>query len=180
MKGALLAAGLAGAAMLAACGTSDDTSSTESAASGCFLAFNTQYSDFRTWTSYSFDGPGEGDAGVHVAGPRIEYIKAAPPHGSATFPVGTLIVKEVGIGDPANHHIFAMAKRGCDFNASGAKGWEWMEIQEISGGASIIWRGVGPPAGEVYGGDPTGCNSCHVACSDNDSVCSSHVRLTAF
>jgi hypothetical protein len=73
-----------------------------------------------------------------------------------------------------------MAKRGCGFNAAGARGWEWMELSETPDGVTVVWRGLGPPAGEVYGGDPAGCNSCHAACSDNDSVCSSPLRLTGF
>jgi hypothetical protein len=146
--------------------------------SSCFLAFNAQVAGFRSWTSFSFDG-GTEDASVHIAGPRTEYINDLPPHASTTFPVGTIIVKEVGANDPANHHLFAMVKRGCDFNAGGAVGWEFMELQEGTT-TSIIWRGVGPPAGENYGGDPNGCNGCHAACSDNDSVCSSAIRLSSF
>lgn len=162
----------------AACGGNADASSSES--SGCFLAFNTQYDGFRSWKSYAYDGGSEGDAGVHIAGPRTEYVNELPPDGSTSFPVGTMIVKEVGADDPPNHHLFAMVKRGCDFNANGAKGWEFMEVQEQPSGATLVWRGVGPPAGENYGGDPNGCNSCHAACSDNDSVCSAQIRLSRF
>jgi hypothetical protein len=86
----------------------------------------------------------------------------------------------VGANDPANHHLFAMVKRGCGFNAGGAFGWEFMELTEHAGGADVLWRGVGPPAGETYGGDPNGCNSCHAGCSGNDSVCSSKLRLSSF
>jgi hypothetical protein len=44
----------------------------------------------------------------------------------------------------------------------------------------VVWRGVGPPSGEAYGGDPTACNTCHAAARDNDSVLSSRIRLSAF
>lgn len=163
---------------VAACAGNGDASSSSS--SGCFLAFGSQFDGFRLWKSYAYDSAGEGDASVHVSGPRTEYVNELPPAGSTSFPVGTMIVKEVGVDDPANHHLFAMVKRGCDFNANGAKDWEFMELQEQAPGAIIIWRGVGPPAGENYGGDPSGCNSCHAACSDNDSVCSTYIRLSGF
>jgi hypothetical protein len=176
------AAALGVAALVAACsgGGGDPSSSSGANESGCFLAFNGQFDGFRSWQSYSYEGTDEGDGGIHIAGPRTEYINHAPPHGSSAFPVGTLIVKEVGASDPKNHHIFAMAKRGCGFNAAGAKDWEWFELTESPPGATVLWRGVGPPAGETYGGDPTGCNTCHAACTDNDSVCSSRVRLAGF
>jgi hypothetical protein len=162
----------------AACSAaSADPSSPDPA--GCFLAFNPQFDGFRSWTAFHYDG-GDDGAGVHVSGPRVEYIEQAPPHGSASFPVGTLIVKEVGIDDPANHHLFAMVKRGCGFNAGGATGWEWMELDEAPPGATIRWRGGAPPAGETYAGAPAGCNSCHAACTDNDSVCSAYIRLSNF
>jgi hypothetical protein len=164
----------------AACGSSEQAAGT--AASGCFVAFNPAFDGFREWTSYAFDGPADGDAGIHVAGPRTEYVNHPAARGdggaAATFAVGTVIVKEVGANDPPNHRLFAMVKRGCGYDSSGAKGWEWMELDELSPGATIRWRGVGPPAGEQYGGDPNGCNSCHVACADNDSVCSPKIRLS--
>ena len=183
MKASLAACVVVASAIAAACssGAGDDPSSGASA-SGCFVAFNPAFDGFRTWTSFHFDGAADDDAGVHVSGPRTEYINHAPPHGSAEFPVGTVIVKEVGAADPnpANHHLFAMAKRGCGFDASGAVGWEWMEIDETPGGGAIRWRGFGPPSGENYGGDVNGCNGCHVGCRSNDAVCSSHIVLASY
>jgi hypothetical protein len=39
---------------------------------------------------------------------------------------------------------------------------------------------VGPPLGEVYGGDPNaGCNTCHRDCG-NDGVCAPAVSLANF
>ncbi len=169
---------LLAAAIGAAC--SGESSGDDASASTCFLAFDAAYAGFRSWSSHTFDVGVAGDAGLHVGGPRTEYVNRLPPAGSTSFPIGTVIVKEVGAGDPANHRLFAMVKRGCNFNASGATGWEFMEIREASTGAGIVWRGVGPPAGENYGGDPNGCNACHGACRDNDSVCSAHLRLSTF
>jgi len=166
--------GVAGAA--AACSGDDAGSDTDGGA--CFIAFDPTFDGFRQWTSFSYNAPSDGDGGVHVSGPRIEYTKTLPPHGVAQFPVGSLIVKEVGIDDPANHHIFAMVKRGCDFNAQGAAGWEYFELTEVTGGATIKWRGVVAPAGDNYGADGSNCNGCHAACTDNDSICSQYIRLS--
>ncbi len=73
-------------------------------------------------------------------------------------------------------------KRGGGYN-SGAPGWEWFDLallDDASDGVRIVWRGVGPPAGETYGGDPAaGCNSCHVAC-DNDAICAKPLALGNF
>ena len=52
----------------------------------------------------------------------------------------------------------------------GARDWEWFEI--IEDPTTIVWRGLGPPNGESYGGDPDACNSCHTQCAGNDFVCS--------
>lgn len=162
---------------LAGCGESPGTDG----GTDCDVAFNSAFADFRTWTSYVHDGPAPDDGGVHVAGHRTEYLNQKPPHGSTTFPVGTIVVKEVGDVDAGTHHLFSMVKRGCDFNANGAKDWEWIEITEAGGAAPhIIWRGVGPPSGEIYGGNPTSCNGCHQGCSANDSVCSSMIVLSNY
>jgi hypothetical protein len=164
------------------CGGSDAGAQNTSTLDGCFIAYDNQFDGFRSWPSFHYDGKAQGGSFVvvHTAGPRTEYLKSAPPHRSAAFPLQTTIVKEIGANDPANHSIFAMVKRGCGFNASGATGWEWMELTERDGGASILWRGSGPPAGERYAGDPTSCNTCHVTCADNDHVCSPVIRLASY
>jgi hypothetical protein len=163
-----------GVLLLLGCGAS----STATDGGDCSLAFNGQFAGFRSWSSYTFDGGAADDAGVHIAGPRTEYINQLPSAGDLAFAQGTLIVKEVGVGTD-QHHLFAMVKRGCDFNATGAHDWEWLELKESGTTPLIIWRGVGPPAGELYGGDPAGCNGCHVGCASNDFVCSPHLRLSS-
>jgi hypothetical protein len=176
---ACLLASLAVAAAIPAC-----SSGGGDPADACFQAFVPQLASFRSWTSYAYQGTTQGDpqsfVAVHTSGPRTEYINTAPPHGSTAFPEGTIIVKELGANDPPNHHLFTMVKRGCGFNAGGAKGWEWMEIKEDGSGVSILWRGAEPPAGEAYSSDASSCNSCHTGCTDNDSVCSPKIRLASY
>jgi hypothetical protein len=143
-----------------------------------FLAFSTTFAPFRTWTSFHSDGPpDDGTFTPDVLGPRTQYINKLPPAGSHEFPVGTVIVEA---RESADMKIFAGVKRGGGFNSGGAANWEWFELQDAP--VIIVWRGVGPPAGEMYGGDPDGgCNACHMQCgAGNDHVCSPKLSLAAF
>jgi hypothetical protein len=114
---------------------------------------------------------------VHVT----EYLNQVPDPDATEFPLSTIIVKEALASDDSST-VFARVKRGGGYN-TGAPGWEWFELQSLDDerdGAIIVWRGVGPPAGEAYGGDPNGCNVCHSACADNDGVCSPPLVLGKF
>jgi hypothetical protein len=166
---------LATAAGLCACGGAGDPGT--DAAPGAFLAFTTTFADFRSWPSFHSDGPADdGTVPADVLGPRTQYLRTPPPHGATAFPVGSVIVEARESGA---RKIFAGVKRGGGFNAGGAADWEWFELSEQP--VTIVWRGVGPPIGDTYGGDPTGgCNACHATCAGNDYVCSPRLALGAF
>jgi hypothetical protein len=147
---------------------------------GNFIAFAADFFDYHAWQSFDVTkdaAPGT----IHPDAKLIEYLNKPPPGQSSEFPVGTIIVKEGTDGDPLARQFFAMAKRGPNWNVGGATGWEWFELRNTAaGGVMIVWRGVGPPAGEVYGGDANaGCNTCHVQCG-NDAVCAKAVQLAQF
>ena len=146
-----------------------------------FVAFADDFQNFESWRSFDVTATAQPGT-VHPDAQLIEYLKTSPPSGSTEWPLGTLIVKEGTDGVPATRKFFAMVKRGGGFNP-GAPGWEWFELQNTTaddGTVQIVWRGVGPPAGDTYGGDPTaGCNSCHTACG-NDAVCAPALALTGF
>lgn len=131
-----------------------------------FIAFQTTFDGYETWHSKQVEGHIQGI--THLSGPRTVFIKELPPAGATEFPVGTVIAKEMNDG---SQQVFAMVKRGGGYNASGALNWEWFELKRVEGGTvRIVWRGVGPPAGEKYAGDPNGaCNGCH-ASQENDFV----------
>jgi hypothetical protein len=159
-------------AALAACGGGGGGGGGGDAPSN-FIAFTNTFEPFRTWTSFHSDGPvDDGTFPAIALGPRTQYINQLPPHGSAEFPVGTVIVEARD-----NGKTFAGVKRGAGFNSGGAVNWEWFELAENP--VSITWRGVGPPLGDTYGGDPNGgCNMCHVKCgASNDYVCSPKLQL---
>jgi hypothetical protein len=155
---------------LAACGTTDDAQTGDT-----FIAFSSSFTSFRDWTPMPSPGPADdGTYPADVLGARTHYINMLPPSGSSEFPIGTIIVQSHGTD------LFARVKRGDNFNTSGAHGWEWFELKE--GPVAIVWRGVGPPAGESYGGDPKGgCNTCHAEhCAANDYVCAASLQLSSF
>ena len=143
-----------------------------------FIAFTDSFKDFMTWPSFYL---GEVPPTVNeMPGPRTIYINKLPPKGSTTFPVGTVIVKAIQIGDPKTWQIFAMAKRGADFNALGAVGWEWFELSLKFDALNILWRGNAPPSGMGYGGGVSGgvCNTCHGGAKANDFVQNSFLQLS--
>ena len=164
---------------LIACGGSGDAIDAGPADDGApttFIAFQTTFAEFRTWTSFHSDGPADdGTFPADVLGPRTQYINKLPPTGATEFTVGTVIVEA---RENAAHKIFAGVKRGGGFNSTGAVNWEWFELEEP---INIVWRGFGPPLGDTYGGDKNGCNTCHVQCgASNDYVCSPKLLLSAF
>ncbi|MFZ5893185.1 MAG: hypothetical protein ACOY0T_19150 [Myxococcota bacterium] len=172
-----LAASCAVAAVLAACGggSSEEPSTTANS----FVAVSESFRGYHSWTS--FDVSAEASAlGIHD-GSVIEYVNTLPPTGSTEFPLATIIVKEA-TGGTVPHELFAMVRRGGNFNATGARGWEWFELENLTDGndgVKIVWRGFGPPIGEEYGGDAEGgCNGCHTACAD--AVCSTPLQLANF
>jgi hypothetical protein len=170
------------AALAAGCGGGGTTGTPD--ASTPFLAFATDFTGYHGWPSYDTSDAGT-LVGIHDGRPITEYINTLPPHGSTSFPVGTIVVKEVSGLEPdgGTHPVLAMVKRGGGFNASGSDGWEWFEIAphgDDKDTVHVVWRGVGPPIGDTYGGDASaGCNVCHVDCG-NDSVCAHALSLSNF
>jgi hypothetical protein len=178
------AVGVLAITLVAACGDSSaspttGSDATDPGAGGTFIAFTPAFEGWRTWEKFPL-GEGSAQGQAHLAGPRTEYLNKRPPTGSTTFPVGTIIVKELEVGELGDRKVFAMVKRGGDYNAARAPGWEWFELHNQPDGTmgAIVWRGFGPPAGEQYGGDKTGCASCHMG--GNDFVHGAALALSSF
>jgi len=139
-----------------------------------------------TWTSYDLGGIT--DAGVaadvcaHVLDvPRVAYINKVPPHGSTSFPVGTMIIKQIQMTpDPSTWQIFAMAKRGGDYDpGSGCVGWEWYGIDppDDAGSCRFQWSGTQPTGSEAYASCGP-CANCHSAAQTNDCVIAPELSLS--
>jgi hypothetical protein len=144
---------------------------------GTFIALGGDFGGYRSWTSLTIED-GAASGSTHVAGKRTVYVNQLPPPGATSFPVGTIIVKHT----EADGKLFARAKRSMTFNGKGAVGWEWFELEDTTtpGVVKIAWRGVGPPVGEKYGGDPNaGCNLCHKVNVANDYVLTPGLMLSA-
>jgi hypothetical protein len=164
---------------LAACAPVDGAPS-DAPVGDTFLAVDSSFTGFRTWEAFPLAAGSNGT--IHTAGARTEYLNRAPAPGSTSFPVGTIIVKESDDGPIADRQVFARVKRGGGYNAAGAAGWEWFELKNVDAQrVTRVWRGVGPPVGEKYGGDPSGgCNGCHGAAKDSDFVLSPALKLEMF
>ena len=144
-----------------------------------FIAFERDFQDFRAWTEVVMPRL-EAQGVTHKLGKAREFINARPGSDTTAFPVGTIIVKEV-TDDEKKTQLFAMVKRGSDYNRSGAHGWEWFELRERADESlAIVWRGINAPNGEDYAGDPVGgCNLCHELAKKNDFVKTTTLALGA-
>ena len=153
--------------VLAGCSSPADPAPAPPAVRDPFIAFADDFAPYASWEKFFIPGA-ELDDPIH-GGNRTIYVNKRPPRGSKQFPVGTIIVKQMAFPDG---QTFAMVKRGGGYNPEGAVGWEWFRLDiSPASGTSIAWRGMGPPAGEKYGGDAGGvCNGCHFAGKDNDWV----------
>ena len=132
-----------------------------------FVPMPADFAGYTSWPSLSIPAATTATTASVHSGPATVYISAPPSDGATTFPVGTRIVKVMAGPDV---RIFAMAKRGGDYNATGAKGWEWFELLPTDCVPYFIWRGVGPPSGENYGDTDSSCNACHTGSDAVDHV----------
>ena len=149
-----------------------------------FVPLPADFAGYESWPSYDLggaDGGATDDAGcAHVADvPRVAFLNHAPPPGSTSFPVGTIVVKEVHTGaGPSDWAIFAMAKRGGGFGpGSGCEGWEWYGLADDDAGTHIQWSGLGPTGSDPYASCGP-CASCHASATDNDCVLSPQLALS--
>ena len=163
---------LAGAMLVAACGDSGEERAEPPPSDAEFIAFERDFKGFQGWRSVDLGT--RTDASIHTSGARVAYVNAALPSGTLVAPKGGIIVKITGIG-AETRRVFAMAKRGGTYNARGARGWEWFELDDSADAPRIVWRGVGPPDGESYAGG-TECNTCHEAGEASDYVLGPELR----
>jgi hypothetical protein len=153
---------------MASCASS--TGKERDAGDGSYLAFASNFAGYEDWDHAASIGAEGAPVGVHDLGPMTVYWNQLPPAGASEFEVGTIIVKQT---DPSAValQVFAMVKRGGGYNSGGARDWEFFELLPAAVAAPVIlWRGVGPPDGESYGGDPNTCNTCHSQAAAHDYV----------
>jgi hypothetical protein len=147
--------------------TSNEPSVGEDDDAGTFTAYLSDFQSFHSWPSFTFYGAAITDS-PHTAGMRTEYINHLPPAGATSFPLGTIIVKELADGV-----TFSMVKVGGGYNPDGAIDWAWYElVNQPDGSVRFQWGPVAvAPQGDPYATSPVTCNQCHVGeASKNDDV----------
>lgn len=147
---------------------------------GTFIAFDQDFAGFRSWQRY--------DLGVmtppgHPMGLQTLYVSRALPMGATRFEDRTIIVREIQSDpDPTKWDLFAMARRGGGYNASGAIDWEFFILSLDSQGAPhIISRGISPDetsSSPYHPGEGVNCNTCHggAEARQGDCVLSQEIR----
>jgi hypothetical protein len=147
---------------------------------GVFIALQRDFADFLSWQKFDF---GDAPLAGHPVGARYGYVKEVLQPGEKAYPVGDIIVKTVEVPpspspspwpDPIPQQqwdLFAMAKRGGDFNASGARNWEFFTLRINPDGVPVILaRGIDasdvPDTSGGHGytganGNVIRCNNCH-------------------
>jgi hypothetical protein len=147
-----------------------------------FVAYASSFDCFHSWSTAQATAQDDAGDGLHGIGPLQVYWNQDPPHGSTTFPVGTIIVKETEGADVTQRITFAMVKRGDGFNSTGANGWEWFSLQDnTDGSVAILWQGLVAPPGQTYANQAIGdCNGCHGLAASNDYVWDSALQLSNF
>jgi hypothetical protein len=135
-----------------------------------FVALDSDFAPFRTWERVAL-----GDAPLmgHPPGPRFGYLNHRARKGATAYPLGTIVVKTIEpSAAPETWEIFAMAKRGGDFNPAGARDWEFFRLKFFHGIVHVVSRGEDPfdpdadgglcgyscNSGALVGGQ---CNDCH-------------------
>jgi hypothetical protein len=151
----------------------------EGPAPDTFIALQKDFAGFESWQSVSWTD--DATNATHEPGTHSTYLNKRPEHGSAEYPVGTILVKSSLPAGGGEEQLFAMAKRGGGFNQSGATDWEWFELARSTTGVPVIvWRGVGAPAGHRYSEVDASCNECHRSAEANDFVKSQRLLLQSF
>jgi len=148
-----------------------------------FLAFDRDFADFESWTRFERDAA---LPSTHPDAYSLVYVNALPPAGSTTFPQGTIIVRVAPVGSIDTWVAHAMVKRGGDYNADVAPGWEFFDLHLVADGSArvphIAWRGAQTPSGDGYmgpdGGSALSCGHCHgLGGGSNDSVLGDELAL---
>ena len=161
---------------LAGCGGAPATSDE------MYIAQQSDFASYMTWGA--IDLGMATDTTGHPVGEEYGYRNKQPKGGK--YPVGTILVKEIHVDDvETDWELFAMVKRGGDYNAGGAVGWEYFTLRLNAQDIPIIeTRGPNPADtdsnGHGYGQAENGvtCNRCHAAPGNdvNDYTLSAGLR----
>lgn len=134
-----------------------------------FVAQNSDFAGFLGW----FHGvlpPNQLSGIVYPPGTQVGFVNQRTS--DSTYPKGTIVIKAIEnpARDATNWEVFAFAKRGGDYNAAGAVGWEFFLLRvDHDGNPYITSRGLAPnvdgfdmgTGSYSPGGAAGSCNICH-------------------
>jgi len=134
------------------------------------IALDSDFAGYASWKSVYL---GDNALAGHPAGPRTGFLNLSAPPGATTYPVGTIIVKQIetaGSTDQTGWDLFGMVKRGGGYNQGFALDWEYFILKLNADSVPVIAaRGIAPAdatdggADHGYGSGADGqtCNACH-------------------
>jgi hypothetical protein len=149
------------AVVVQSCKKDDDSAEEKVTDPVQFIADNSTFSDFETWTlraSIHGADPAVGTlhGGNDTSVTRDVYVKNDQQPVNGIYPQGTLIVKHSYNTSGTLDEYTAMAKRGGNFNAS-HNGWEWFVLNQ-DGSINTNSSGAALRGEEIVS---LGCRSCH-------------------
>ncbi|HEX4456565.1 MAG TPA: hypothetical protein VIA18_01265 [Polyangia bacterium] len=137
-----------------------------------FIVQDSDVAGFTSWYSQPFVADPLSDI-VYPPGSRVGFINHLAPAGATAYPLGTIIIKAIeNSTDPTTWELFGMSKRGGDYNAAGAVGWDFMLLRFQDGVPHIYSSGLTPIVdgnpdmgaineGSYFAGGQIACDVCH-------------------
>jgi hypothetical protein len=130
-----------------------------------FIAEQSNFADFLSWESFD-NGLATPNTG-HPLGEEWLFRNEKPSGGK--YPVGAILMKEIQVmPELSTWQLFAMAKRGDNYNAGGATDWEFFTLAlDTQMQPLILTSGENPVdpnstiSGYGTGVDGVTCNRCH-------------------
>lgn len=137
-----------------------------------FLVQDSDIADFTSWYSQPFVIDPIADI-FYPPGSRFGFINHVAAPGATSYPIGTIIIKAIeNSKDPTTWQLFGMSKRGGDYNAAGAVGWDFFLPRFENGVPHIYSSGLTPTVdgnpdmgavneGSYFAGGQIACDVCH-------------------
>ena len=135
--------------MATACG-GGDAASGEEIEPGTFLAFESSFRGYHQWEAFPVETADGIPDSPHLAGKRTAYLNQRPPPGSTSFPVGTIIVKEI-VNDALRRGLGPQATPTTTPRAppAGSGSSCALLLKGPRGSCGVVW---GPPRGKATWG----------------------------
>ena len=136
----------------------DDMMAADDLPMDTMMDMETDMTMYKSWAHVTLPEP-VGTGTAHGTGARTVYFNdmgAMANKTGATYPAGTMIVKE--IMDSTNTFIMTVARmvKSDDPMYSGHNGWMYVQVNRADATSDFM-----PQAGDIPGGSSAGCHGCH-------------------